>query len=97
MTRAASGDGAYLVFGGTATSQRWRGGRGVLMVQGLSGTPNFEIQMPDGSNWITVKDCMTGAAVSAIAADGMFQFELPACTLRMSAGGGSMNCYIVGV
>lgn len=98
MTRAAQGDKEYLVNTGTDQGpKRWRGGRGVLLVWNLNGTPNFEMQMDDGVTYVPVKDIAAGVAISAIAAAGMWNFELPACTVRMSAAGGTMNCLIVGV
>lgn len=98
MTRQASGDGFYLVFGGTTQGVKdWRGGHGALLVQGVTGTPNFEIQMPDGVSYVPVKDFSSGVALAALAADGMFNFYLPACKIRFSVGGGAMNAYVIGV
>lgn len=98
MTSAAQGDKLTLVNAGTVQpGQRWRGGLGCLIVTGLSGTPNFEMQADDGVTWVPVKELGTGVAISAIAAAAMWLFCVPACTLRLSAGGGAMNATVVGV
>lgn len=98
MTRAASGDKLQLVIAGTAsaTGLRWRGGRGVLVISTLTGTPSLEMQLDDGV-WVGVHDLNTGAVVTGGATALHFNVELPACPVRMSAGGGAMNVWLVGV
>lgn len=86
-----------LVTAGTAvTSAKWRGGLGCLLVTGLSGTPDFEMSF-DGTTWVDVKELGTGTEIAAISAAAMFNFLLPACDIRMSAGGGTMGVIAVGI
>lgn len=97
MTKAAQGDGFYLTLAGASQGVKaWRGGLGILMVQGFVAS-DFQIEMPDGVSYIPVKDFSSGVAIATLAADGMFYFNLPACKIRMSVGGGAMNAYVVGV
>jgi hypothetical protein len=96
MTRQASGDKVQLVAAGVAVaSAAWRGGRGVLTIASFNAGGNFEMQAPDGA-WVGVKDLGAGTAITT-AANGAFNFSAPACRIRMSAGGGSMNVVAVGV
>jgi len=96
MTRAAQGDKVQLVTVGASTPGKWRGGRGVLVISTLSGTPSLEMQLDDGI-WVGVHDLNTGAVVTGGAAALMFNVELPACNVRMSTVGGAMNVWLVGV
>lgn len=99
MTVQASGDVVQLTAAGTSATAgfAWRGGRGLLMIDGLSGTPSLEAQTPAGS-WVAVRDQNTGGVITGAATSGLcFNFELPACRIRMSAGGGSMNVWAIGV
>lgn len=97
MTRAAQGDKLPLVTAGTvaAAVQKWLGGRGVVVITAPSGTPAMEMQADDGA-WVPVKD-INGTAVAAAATANMWNVELPACPVRMAAGGGAMNVLLVGV
>jgi hypothetical protein len=99
MTMQAAGDRVQLVLAGTLASPAplWRGGIGTLIVTGLSGTPNFEMSPDDGTTWITVKETGTNTPISAIAAANAWNFILPQCRIRLSAGGGSMNAFAVGI
>lgn len=98
MTAQASGDVVQLTTAGTSASAgfTWRGGRGVLLIDNLSGTPSLEIQTPSGA-WVAAHDQNTGGVVTGGATALMFNVELPACKARMSAGGGSMNAWLIGV
>lgn len=96
MTRAAQGDSEFLVFAGADQgAKRWRGGRGCLIISNFVAT-EFQMQANDGT-WVAVKDIAAGTAITAVAANGMWNFELPACTVRMSAAGGTMTAQIIGV
>lgn len=96
MTRAAQGDVVNLAAAGTANAgQAWRGGAGLLMIDTFNAGGNFEVQTPGGA-WIGVRDINTGAAITS-AANGAFNFILPACRIRMSAAGGTMNVNAVGI
>lgn len=98
MTRAAQGDVVQLVTAGTGTTagKPWRGGHGVLIIDNLSGTPSLELQTPSGA-WVACRDLNSGAVVTAGASALMFNVCLPACNVRLSTTGGSMNAWIVGV
>jgi hypothetical protein len=97
MTRAAQGDSVQLVTAGTAaTSKPWRGGAAVLLIDNLSGTPSLEIQTPSGA-WVAAHDLNTGGVVTGGATALMFNLMLPACNARLSAGGGTMNAWLIGV
>jgi hypothetical protein len=97
MTQAAYGDKVPLVAAGTAvTTAPWRGGLGMLTVTSLNGTPNFEQQAEDGT-WVPVKELGSSAAISAIGAAGTWLFVIPPTNIRMSAGGGTMNVYAIGI
>ncbi len=96
MTTQAQGDKLQLVTAGTASAaQPWRGGRGILLVSNFSGVGALQIVAEDGGV-IPVKD-INGVAVVVAAANVMFNVELPACRVQMSAGGGAMNVWLVGI
>ncbi len=97
MTSAAQGDVVNLATAGTvnATVQKWRGGHGLLMIDTFNAGGNFEAQTPSGA-WVGVRDLNSGAAITS-AASGAFNFCLPACPIRMSAAGGTMNVNAVGI
>lgn len=97
MTIQAQGDKLQLVTAGTASAaQPWRGGRGVLLVSNFSGAGALQIVAEDGGV-IPVKDITAGTPVAVGAANVMFNVELPACRVQMSAGGGTMNVWLVGI
>lgn len=98
MTIQASGDVVQLIAAGTAVaSAAWRGGRGLLMIDNLSGTPSLEAQTPSGA-WVAVRDQNTGGVITGAATTGLcYNFELPACRIRMSTTGGTMNAWAIGV
>lgn len=97
MTAAAQGDVVNLALAGTvnATVQKWRGGMGLLMIDTFNAGGNFEAQTPSGT-WVGVASIASGSAITS-AANGAFNFFLPACPIRMSAAGGTMNVYAVGI
>lgn len=96
MTRAAQGDVVQLVTAGVAAANgNWRGGRGLLIIADFNAGATFQIQAPDGT-WVDVKDIASSAAINT-AANASFNFELPAGPIRMSAGGGTMDVWAVGV
>jgi len=97
MTSAAQGDVVQLSAAGTASSAgfAWRGGMAALLVDNLSGTPSLEIQTPSGA-WVAAHD-LNGDVITAGATDLHFTVLLPACRARLSAGGGAMNAWLVGI
>lgn len=96
MTIQAQGDKLQLVTAGTASAaQPWRGGRGVLLISNFSGVGALQVVAEDGGV-IPVKD-INGVAVVVAAANAMFNVELPACRVQMSAGGGTMSVWLVGI
>lgn len=101
MTWQASGDVVPLILAGTqqggTSGQAWRGGRGLLMIDNLSGTPSLEAQTPSGA-WVAVRDQNTGGVVTGAATTGLcYNFELPACRIRMSTTAGAMNAWAIGI
>lgn len=97
MTSAAQGDVVQIATAGTASSAgfSWRGGLAAILVDNLSGTPSVEIQTPSGA-WVAAHD-LNGDVITAGATDLHFTATLPACKVRLSAGGGAMNAWLVGI
>jgi len=98
MTSAAQGDVVVLSTAGVSSgAQTWRGGHGVLLVSAPSGTPDFEMQLPDGT-WVPVKSLNNETpAISDIAAAGMWNFCLPACKIRLNNGTTATAAWAIGV
>jgi hypothetical protein len=63
----------------SSADHKWIGGKGVLVARATwgGGSVSLQVKSHDETNYITPTD-------GSLTADGMFEFELPPCTIRIA-------------